>query len=1089
MTTMLMSTDLAAFFGLSAEQRAAAETLGRDVIVTAGAGSGKTRTLVAHYLYALAAGATPRSAVAITFTEKAAQEMRSRVRQAVAGLIEKAPDEAAKRAWAEIEAGLDGARIGTIHSLCADILRTHPAEAAIDPRFGVLEEGLVQALRVQVIADAMAWAVDQVDLLPLFDIFSAFRLESILKEAVEKRLDVLAVLAAGGSFSVDEFLGQRLKAFFEADDVSGCLALVRSLMQAGKLDEDAGEKLAAQMEDVLSRVDSIRALLDQGSMFEAAGETYLLRRENLKRGAGKKTSAAKACLEQLQAAYDDRLNPLLGGKQSKDPLPSIEIEEAYARALPALTALIEHVFERYHTALDTRGALDFDDLEQGALELLRIEPIRRTWQSTVAYLMVDEFQDTNARQREIVEALSGDSGGLFVVGDARQSIYRFRGADVSVFRSLQQDLEARGGAVYELDTTFRAHSALLQASGSFLKAIMGEDGAAMDPHEVPYSGLKPHRRGAAAQVISPYLEILPGWGDSAAEGRQSAAERLVARLLQMKHDGEIAEWDDVALLFRASTAFPVYELAFETAGIPFVTVAGRGFFDRPEVRDVVNALAALSAPWDDLALAGWLRSPVVGLRDDSLVRLCGQEEPLAEVLAGDLSCLPESERVQAAAFQQRFSSLRARVDRVPVSVLLEELLRKFGYRTLMAGTNYRMLRNLDKLVEDARASGLIRVGEFLEYIQTLRDVGVREGEAPLEASGAVQLMTIHKSKGLEFPVVVLADAAYRGRSGGSLLLADPEWGLAVQPDRLETPLMVRYAGHQDSSRDEAENKRLLYVAATRAREKLILSGHLSIRNGLVSAAGWLGVILESLELKPDDVMLNEEPYRVMQLESGVSLGLGGSLPPAVSMLPDKQGDDDWPQSAAEALWIHLQGEQVDDEEEPQRQDDRYARLLGTLTHAMLQQGVGLSASEQQAALHREAVRLRFEDESARTRAVTDAGAMLARLREHEVWYTLQMADACYHEFAFVSPTSGRFAREGKIDVLYRSGPRWFILDFKTDAIDSEEELAEHVEAHARQVSRYAEAVAGLLNSHPPAQKLCFLNFQGRVHDVVLGSGG
>ena len=1089
MTAVHSPHDLAGFFGLSPAQQAAAETLGRDVIVTAGAGSGKTRTLVAHYLYALEAGATPRSAVAITFTEKAAQEMRSRVRQTVAALIEVSPDGAARRFWREVEAGLDGARIGTIHSLCAEILRAHPAEAAIDPRFRVLEEGMIQALRVQVVADAMAWAVDQVDLLPLFDVFTPFRLESILQEAMEKRLDVLPVLAAGGPPPAGKFLHQHLDAFFGAEDVSTCLAMVRSLAQEGSLAEDAGEKLAAQLREMLSRVDQIQALLADGCDFEAAGETYLLRRENLKRGAGKKTSTAKTCLEELQAAYDGRLNPLVGGMQSKDTPPSEEVEEAYASALPALMALIEHVFEHYHAALDARGAVDFDDLEQGALALLQYDSIRTRWQDAVEVLMVDEFQDTNVRQRDIVEALSGGSGALFVVGDARQSIYRFRGADVSVFRSLQQDLETKGGIAFELDTTYRAHADLLHAAGLFLRAIMGEDEEGLETFEIPYRGLTPSRSSAQADVSSPYLEIHAGWGDSASKGRRDAASRLAARLLQMRVGGEIREWDDVALLFRASTAFPVYEQALEEAGIPFVTVAGRGFFDRPEVRDVLNALTALSAPWDDLALAGWLRSPVVGLRDDSLVRLCGQDAALVEVLAGDLLFLPEGEQELVEAFYQRYLRLRARVDRVPVSVLLEDLLRAFGYRTLMAGTNYRMLRNLDKLVEDARTSGLIRIGEFLDYIQTLRDVGVREGEAPLEASGAVQLMTVHKSKGLEFPIVVLADAAYRGRSGGALLLADPEWGLSVKPDRLDTPLLVRYAGHQDARRDEAEDKRLLYVAATRAREKLILNGHLTMRKESASAAGWLGAVLDSLKLVPDDVMLDDVSDREIELENGARVGIGGCLTTGKQTQAHRELETDWPEASALDIVAPLPAAhdvQEPQDDESQGEEARYARLLGTLTHAVLQQGVGLTPEEQHAVLCRQARQLRFGDEAERTRAVADADEMLQRLRDHELWHTLQTADERWHEFPFVHLHYGKFPRAGIIDVLYCSGQRWFILDFKTDAIDTPGELEVHIQMHQRQLSRYGEAVAVQLKAHP-AQQLCFLNYQGRIHLVDIGA--
>ncbi|MCJ7567831.1 MAG: UvrD-helicase domain-containing protein, partial [Anaerolineales bacterium] len=733
---------------LTDEQRQAVEHLDKDVIVTAGAGTGKTRTLVARYVRLLEAGKSPRRVVAITFTEKAAREMRNRVRKAVSERAESAGDAGEKRHWANLEAGMDAARIGTIHSLCSEILRAHPAEAGIDPRFDVIEEGAAAALKTRVIENVLLWALDEPDTVHLYTIFSAHALRGLLAHLLNRRLD------AGTLFNNDDLemraqaaLREAINAFVEYSDVASGIETLRDLYESGGLMADAGATLAARIEHLLEFWKQAEAGIEKDDVFAAATALFLLRREGLKRGSGTKNSVAKAIQSDLLLLYDERLTPWLGGAKTTDPQPTAELEETWSEALPQIHALFQQVQDLYAQALDSLHALDFDDLESGALELLRIPAVAERWTGEIEAVLVDEFQDTNERQREIVDTLCGGvPGKLFIVGDARQSIYRFRGADVSVFRRVQRDLQARHGEHFELKRTFRTHAGLLQEMDGLLAPILGEDDDPQRLYRVPYAALNAARDKPDPAVTPPFTELIIGTGEGAGAARPQAARALARRLIELKELGEISAYDDVALLFRASTGFGEYEEALEDAGIPFVTVAGSGFYNRPEIRDVLNIMRALNEPSNDAALAGLLRSPAFGISDPGIYQLrlhSGEPQPLLVALEGNLDYLGEADQKAAVRVRNFLAVFRPLVDRIPVAELLKKIVDATDYRSILASSHVRLWRNLDKLLQDARTSGLVRVRGFFEYLRTLREVGAREGEAPAEALGAVRLMTIH----------------------------------------------------------------------------------------------------------------------------------------------------------------------------------------------------------------------------------------------------------------------------------------------------------------------------------------------------------
>ncbi len=1092
---LLTSKALQRLLGLTPDQLAAVVEPAADVVVTAGAGTGKTQTLVARYLWHLAHGMTPRQVVAITFTEKAAREMRNRIRSQVAALAQ-AGEAATRPAWEAVEAQMDAARIGTIHSLCAEVLRAHPAEAGVDPGFEVVDEGWSAALKAQAVEDALAWAVDQQDMAELFVAFRPFALRAVLSDLLDGRLDAIQAfeVETESDWMASAAIAAALHAFVEDPSVRDAVQVLSQLAQAEMTDS-----MASQVGSFLAGWEAVRSALNTHHSIEAAGELFDLRRASMRTNVGRKDGSARSAIEAVRQQYETMLESWLGGASVRDTRPDPSIEARFAEDVPRLKRLFGRADLGYHRQLDARRSLDFDDLEAGALSLLSIPAVQRRWGEAVGAVLVDEFQDTNARQREIIERLTGDDQGrLFVVGDARQSIYRFRGADVTVFRQLRVQKARSGGKTFDLSTTFRSHAGLLAGLDEILGQVMGtRDGDEL--YDVPYTALEPFR-SAPGGVGSPFLELAVGVGERAEDARPRAAQALCARLLALKSSGEVGSWDQVALLFRASTGFDDYERALEEAGIPFVTVAGRGFYDRPEIRDLLNTLGVLADPTDDLAMAGFLRSPAIGMSDAGVFRLRvrdGRLSPMLEGLREQGRLDLPSDRAAAERALTVLDDLLPWVDRLPVVALIKRVVDRLDLRAVLAASHSRLWRNVDKLVEDAQASQVVRLTEFLAYLRTLRAVGAREGEAASEAEGAVRLMTIHKAKGLEFDVTILADASRQPPTRRASVYVSSIVGVAPRPDRLEgEPLAYRLAAAIDQAQSEAEAKRLLYVAATRAREKLILNGHLTQGRGKWSAAGWLGQILSALDLDAADVASSGPDLSVLTTPNGNRLGLTAVVE---DMVFDGQPGPSlsWPASQEIDLFAPIEVAQaestdadLDQEAEPDWRATRAegsvpGAALGRLVHAALQRECRPSDPEFPNLVEAEALRAGLVTADQRRRALEQAQVLLARLEQAPIWADLQRAEPRLHEVPFTVSLGTAWARSGVIDLLYRLDGRWIVLDFKTDHLPGESAMHEAADAYFEgQIRPYVQAVEKLKGERPIG-RLCFLDVGEQVRLVDL----
>ncbi|MEW5868855.1 MAG: UvrD-helicase domain-containing protein [Chloroflexota bacterium] len=1072
-------------FSFKGRQEQAATASRAAIAVTAGAGSGKTLSLVGRYLHLLEQGYPIRSLIAITFTDKAAREMRNRIRQALGRLPAAGEPDAASAELAAQQ--VDAARIGTIHGLCAEILRAHPAEAGIDPGFTVLEEGLAAAYQAEAVALALAWAAGDAHAAGLFAVFKENELRRILTALLGARPDLLGINPAPDLLTE---WGGKLEAYCaQWLDSSGWLNALATLEALKSPAPD--DKLEMARVDVLAHWADVQQAGGSKDWDGFLAGLVTLRKATSTLGrkgnwAADDLEAVRQAMTVLRQVYDDNLKTL--AEKS-----CWALDAHMAQALPGVHLLYDRALHEYQRMKDEQQALDFDDLEKLTARLLTTSAdVRARWQSETRAVLVDEFQDTNERQRQIVYALVGfdpadistQTSDLFVVGDAKQSIYKFRGADVAVFRQVQKDIREAGGLHLDLDLTFRAHRPLLNALNALLAPVLGAEAEVSRPYQVAFAPLSAYRQ-SPEMACPPYVELLIGLGEDAESGRAVSAAALACRLGELRNE-EGFDWGQMALLFRSSTAYAAYEMALERAGIPFVTIAGRGFYDRPEIRDLLNALAAIANPGDNLALAGLLRSPGIGMTDASLYRLrySGDalgKQPLWESLRG-------STLASAVRAYRIINDLHTLSGRSTVADVLKRYLDSTGYRAILASVpeGARMRRNVDKLLADAHRSRLVGVGDFLNYVQTLRDVGLREGEAPVEAGGAVQLMSVHKAKGLEFPLVVIADAAYEHRGGLGKTLLDGNGNLLidVRDAASEQHAVVwQLASLEDADKEDAEDRRLLYVACTRAKEKLLINGHAKLlKSSAPGLKGWLkrlGDVIGLGEISVDENLAFPHALKFDLVESAdaIACTLYPSEPGAEQdslespvmpeLLEIPRSDAAWPDLVAPLLPPPLKAA---DDKIRSREADPPQRVWRVVPKSKRAVGPAWVVGK----LVHEALRYwRFPDERfddfirpfALEAGLTDPAEMratlhevrrlLERFRAHPLCAEIESARR-YHEVPYVSA-----AGPGIIDLLYQTSTGWVIADFKTDAVRSEAEARELIrsQAYDQQVQRYAQAFA------------------------------
>ncbi|MEA2330928.1 MAG: hypothetical protein QOH58_1066 [Thermoleophilaceae bacterium] len=793
---------------LTPEQERAVARRDCSLMVRAGAGTGKTTVLVERFVQAvLQDGVAVESILAITFTEKAAAEMKARVRKRFLELGKRAEARAAEAAW-----------ISTIHGFCSRVLRAHALSAGIDPDFRVLDE--LEAERIA--ADAFDQALEQF----MGEGEDPVRLEMVAAYSPDGLRDMVRT-----AHSRLRSRGQRTPRLEEMQppQVAGEAARLDAAVGAA-LRELGGAGDGVSVGAAIEKLERCAGVLER---VPADGLSDPHDLSGLSFGGNAKALATDACAE-----YRDALGAYTA---------LCTAQGAY-RDHTMLRVLLELYGGHYEQGKRARSALDFEDLELLARDLLATDDgLREQYRERFVHVLVDEFQDTNPLQNELLEQL--ERGNLFRVGDENQSIYGFRNADVDVFRAHWTEA-AEDGRAESITVNFRSRGEVLEAIDRCFGLAWGErfeplreaDGARETPPRVkPCVELlvtdKDKRRWEdALGTDDPFGAGMHG----ATPWRAAEARLLAKRVEQLRTEGGW-EWRDIVLLFRATTSMGFYERALDERGIPTHVVGGRGYWAQQQVADLRHWLAALANPLDELAVYSMLASPLGGLSLDA-VALIGLEarragrDPWWLLRSGEvLEQLPAEDRRRAAVFVELFEAERQRAAQVSLETLIDRAVTQTGYDrhvlALPAGT--RRMANVRKLMRMAREYEADEGRDLRGFIDTLAErdvVQAREGEAPLEAEAldAVRLMTVHRAKGLEFPVVCVADLGKDGREDyGRLRVSDDgQAGLRLASlggTAVDSALLADMKAREKALGEE-EEKRIFYVAATRAQEHLVLSG-------------------------------------------------------------------------------------------------------------------------------------------------------------------------------------------------------------------------------------------------------------------------
>jgi len=851
------------------ERQTEAISFEKNSVVMAGAGSGKTSVISERYCRLLGKkGIGVQNLLALTFTQKAAAEMYERIYNRLL------------RSPAGLQKHLQSfeqAQISTLDSFCAEIVSN------TCDRFGLPQDFRYDEQAVGRIAEqvSLEFLLEKLEDPVMRELLHIHGFETLWK-------DLFADLAANHLHLPGE---------------NDFPAMARTQIDRCRADLESELRRIRDLIDQIFTLDprtvSIQRTQETLTEFESVSRHLEERRypdalEHLSRLALRKPGGRGAeDIERLKGLID-RIRPAL---KNLGMLASTLSQE---KTLLGFFSLLEDFTGRFVEKKRALGVVTFQDIEKLAVQaLIRDKPLRQFYKNRYRYIMIDEFQDNNRLQKDLLfllaEKLDSLNDGvppgrdlapdkLFFVGDEKQSIFRFRGAEVGVFKSLRAELTSAGGATVDLDRNYRSESGLIEFVNTIFSVVMAD---AKYDYEARYQRM---RKGGADNSFPAQVHLFYGSHENSAEQSQTLPAANLAEAysvvrfihqtvkeqnLPVASDGGIrpAIYDDFAVLLRSTSNQIHYEVMFRHFGVPYSTDNLRSLFTEAPINDFYLWLQLAIYPEDRAAYAGTLRSPFVNIGDENLIRLMLTErEADRKLFSGTASFeMDEEDRRRLGKGREIYTFLRESADRVPIAELFHSLWYRFGYRytILRNPQNHNYLEYYDYMIELAQRAD--RQGDslavFLEFLrqnlgrhERLDDLPVLKPRLP-----GVQLLTIHRSKGLEFPIVVLADMGSMGRHrrDSKPYYISSQYGITIN---LGSQNYFTDIGEKESDKEDlAEIKRLLYVALTRAQAHLVLAGTHKQRNRQTSRAH-LNLLLRGLGLDEDTVIEGSTspnaPYRL-----------------------------------------------------------------------------------------------------------------------------------------------------------------------------------------------------------------------------------
>jgi len=1048
----------------------------QSLVLQAGAGTGKTHSLVELCIELLGGGLDAARLWAVTFTEKAAAELKGRLRERVGALAE------SDAAWRAVRRRLEEAQVGTIHSLCAQILRRHAAAAGIDPGFAQLDEAEGARL-LREACESTALRALEGELGPE-------------TQAAARRLCAEMGLRRQGKFGAG--LADELAALLGAVGEVGRLPPPAAL--AGALEDDARARreLAASM----SRLrDALAAASSGGKTAQAVADAVAAFRIDAFDHAPGELAAAWSHVRKAMPAAAARgalAEPLAAAKAAWEVLLDADAGVRGAELSRDLSLVAGHAQKLHREEKSRAGALDFDDLTRLCGELLSAHPAALAAErERIGALLVDEFQDTSRAQLALLGQLASGKP-LTVVGDGKQSIYEFRGADAAGAQQFARALLEGGAERRVLSQSRRSRPALVEFANLLFANVLGDEFSAAD------DALTAVRPGGPPGPCAELIDVVSGAG---VEAEAELVARRIAAMLAPGSPDRVFDADeaprpvrggDVAVLLRRFTNLESFRRALLRRRIPHLVYRGRGFYQSREVQDLMALLGAAVDPGDALSLAAVLRSPFGPLSDDALVLLSSR----GRIELRNPGGLEPDDAQALREVGSLLETLRHELDRLGPAALLEAALAETDYAAACAGGLYgeQAAANLEKLLALARAAELRgeTVRAFLSSLRARAEEQAREPEAAVVEESdphAVRLMTVHAAKGLEFPVVVVPECASpSAHSEPARVLLDAALGLLAKARGADGERRWGTSGKEAFARrrerEIGQSRRLFYVAVTRARDLAVLSGRAArgqqeTWRGFVDQVreeaqqrGLLRVLREVAAPEPapperapvDPERLAELPRadhpEVRRIEAGAA-GAAASLSVSVTQLADAS------LCSRRYQLLHELGL----EEHPQPFGDAgsaSAAALGTLAHRMLELlPLQLDPHARRAALLR-LLALEGEDpaehaevlEAACASADSPLGQRMAKARPEHL----------RRELPFVLRLHGPGAPEllvrGQIDALLLEEKTATVVDYKLST-------ARDPARYAAQLDAYALAARELLQGALPVRAgIVFLRSKG-----------
>ena len=1129
-------------------QLEAIQCRGGSVLVSAGAGSGKTRVLterLMEYMDPQHSDAEPENIdrfLVITFTRAAAGELRARIADAIAARLRENPANTHLRRQILL---CRSAQIGTIHSFCASILREYAGSLGISPAFRILEEEKSERLRASALERVLErlYAEGAEDFLRLADRVGAGRDDTRLADLILK-LHANMQSHARPEHWAEEQTAELLDAPDAVertswgrellDDAAEEAAFWRGQMDEALLAMQAEEKVCRAYESSFSQTASAMEHLAQalGQGWDEGAACFPI---PFPRISGIRNNPAPELAEELKATRE-------GCKKAMEKLgavfsaPSREILDELRNTAPemgTLLSVVQALEDEFQRAKARTNSLDFSDLEHLAIRLLTgadgaPTEAAREISARFREVMVDEYQDVSRVQDEIFRAVSRDGNNLFFVGDLKQSIYRFRLADPEIFNEKSRSYAEteRGERVIRLQENFRSRPEILNAVNAVFRRSMSARLGNLDygPDDMLIPGVPQAEEGALPELL-----LLPREEAENTDLEEEAA--LTAReILRLMKDARVRDGErerpvrfgDIAILLRSANAVgSVFRRVLLSAGIPVSAGAGSDFYGSIEVSMVYAMLSVMDNPHRDIPLLSLLRSPAYGFSEEklSLIRAARPETDYYSAL-----CASEDEDAQA--FVQQLRMLREEAPDLNPVTLIDRVVDALDLYALVAAMpdgeqRVQRLMDLSAMAETFRKTGEYGLHRFVTWLRNMEKKS-RDPETCADSDNAVRILSIHRSKGLEFPVVFVCGVGrtFNRQDTRDAVLMHPELGLGpkyTDPERkIEYPTAARRAIERRITRDMlSEEMRLLYVAMTRARDRLFLTacvrkideqlekasflgGHEKIPAPLLASSTsmlqWLlPTALQGKELRYRICTPGEEdpgtdasaetqegvsdPELLRQLEENLNFVYphqrAENLPSKLTATELKEADPD----AAPLMPRHR------DFPEPDLSREKLsATRLGTATHLVLQQ-INLSKTDSLSEIREEILRL----EKQRFLTAEEAEAVdpekIRAFFTSAVGQRIRSAETLWREFRFSLMTDVRallpaeneeekVLLQGVVDCCFLENDALVVVDYKTDRVQTEDEIRQRAEHYRIQLETYAGALERIFE-RPVKEKILY----------------